>query len=357
MKRILCLIESLGSGGAERQLTGLAMLLKGDGNEVKVVTYFPKTFYKHVLDEAGVDYELVAKAQSKLRRFPEIAKTIRRYHPDTVITFSPAAGEIACILKMLGMRYRLIVSERCTSHENSSRERIKFFCCRWANWIVPNSHMQESFILYNYPHLKPKTKVITNFVDTDYFSPSEEISQDDSNRCNILCVGRDDPRKNILRFIDALKLLSVKQLKFHVDWYGKYENAYGVQCKNKIAELGLEEYITLKGETENVRDEYRCHDVFCLPSTSEGFPNVLCEAMSCGLPAVCGDVCDNPQILDDGKGGYLFNPTDVNDIEEKIERIVTLEKKKKKEMSSYNRKRAIVMFSASAFLKKYKELL
>ena len=62
--KILCLIEALGSGGAERQMVGLASLLKKDGNDVAVMTYYPKDFYKYVLDEAGIEHIYVEKAQS-----------------------------------------------------------------------------------------------------------------------------------------------------------------------------------------------------------------------------------------------------------------------------------------------------
>lgn len=354
--RVLCLIESLGSGGAERQLAGLAALLKKDGNDVKVVTYVPKEFYKPVIDEAGCEFEYIPDALKPHKRFFKLAKAIRQFQPNTVISYSPATAEIACVLKKLGMKFNLIVSERSTTQMLSRSEKFKFFCYRWADWIVPNSHAQGEFIKQHYPRLTSKIRVITNFVDTEYFSP-EDDEKLPPEVCRMICVGRDDPLKNILRFIDALKLLSDKKVKLHVDWYGKFENAYGQQCREKIDNLCLNGYITLKGETTSVRDEYRKHDVFCIPSVIEGFPNVLCEAMSCGLPALCSNVCDNPDILDDKKGGLLFNPEDANDIAEKIEYFIGIDLMKRKEMGRYNRKKALAMFSSSAFLSKYKEII
>ena len=353
--RILCIIEALGSGGAERQLTGLAALLKEDGNQVRVLTYYPKDFYKPVLDKAGVEYQYLAKAQSRIKRLPKLAKAIKDYHPDTVITYSPSAGEISCVLKRIGFRFKLIVSERNTTQTNSRSERLKFFCYRWADWIVPNSQMQANFIIEHYPNLRPKVRVITNFVDTVYFSPHSAVV--DSSKVNMICVGRDNPQKNQLRFFEAIKVLVNRGINLHVDWYGSFETLYGQQCKDKIRELRLENVIILKGETKNVRDEYRVHSVFCLPSLYEGFPNVLCEAMSCGLPALCSNVCDNATIVDEHKGGLLFNPTDINDMVEKIEQFLNLDSMTKEEMGWYNREKAVTMFSSSAFLSKYKEII
>lgn len=353
--RILCLIEALGSGGAERQMVGLASLLKNDGNEVAVMTYYPKDFYKYVLDEAGVEYIYISKAQNKYKRIPVLAKSIKHYNPDWLICYSPSGAIIACMLKKIGFKFKLIVSERNSIRVNNWREKLKFFCYKWANCIVPNSHEQELFIAENYHKLLDKTSVITNFVDTEYFAPREAYSC--HKPCSIICVGRDNPQKNQLRFLDAIKLLVDKGIAFHVDWFGSFESSYGVQCKDKIRVLGLEDYITLKGETKNVRDEYRKHDVFCLPSIYEGFPNVLCEAMSCGLPVACSNVCDNPLIAQDGVNGFLFNPNDTEDMAHSIEKIILLPLSEKERMSTSNREKAVGMFSKDTFLAKYKQLI
>ncbi len=352
--KILCLIEALGSGGAERQMVGLASLLKKDGNDVAVMTYYPKDFYKYVLDEAGVEHIYVEKAQSKLKRIPELAKAVRKYKPGVVICYSPSAAEIACLLKMMGSKFKLIVSERNSIRCNSRREKLKFFMYKWADCIVPNSYEQQQFIAEYYHRLMSKTSVITNFVDTDYFSPAGDYSS--QQPCRIICVGRDNPQKNQLRFIDAVKLLADKGLPFKVDWYGSFESEYGQQCVQKIKDLQLGDKIELKGETKNVRDEYRKHDVFCLPSIYEGFPNVLCEAMSCGLPSVCSNVCDNPLIVQDGVNGYLFDPNNTEDMAQKIEKMVMLNDAEKKRMSISNREKSMEMFSKEAFLAKYKKL-
>ena len=354
MKRILCLIEALGSGGAERQLSGLAAMLQKDGNEVKVLTYYPKDFYKYVLDEAGVEYEYLAKAQDKWHRIPALTKAIKHYRPEIVICYSPSAAIIACLLKIVGYKYKLIVSERNSIRENNKREKLKFFFYRWADYVVPNSYEQQLFIATYYHNLIEKTEVITNFVDTDCFCPQGEYVP--HQPCKIICVGRDNPQKNQLRFLDAVKILADKKLQFKVDWYGSIESDYGEQCVKKIKDLCIEEWIELKGETKNVCDEYRQHDVFCLPSIYEGFPNVLCEAMSCGLPVVCSNVCDNPSIVEDRMNGLLFNPNNTEEIANALEAMILMGDSEKKTMSKLNRERAVKLFSKEVFLKKYKSL-
>lgn len=352
--RFLCIIESLGSGGAERQLVGLASLLKKDGYEVAVMTYFPKDFYKDDLDKASVKFIYVAGAESKFWRIPRLSRAILSFKPDVVIVFTPSAAIITCLLKMMGWSYKLIVSERNTTQCNDSREKVKFFFYKWADWIVPNSHEQENFIGMHYVGLLPKVETITNFVDTDFFCPADNYVSHQT--CRIICVGRDNPQKNQLGFIDAIKLLAEKGLLFKVDWYGSFESDYGQQCVRKIKDLHLEDRIELKGEIKNVRDEYRKHDVFCLPSIYEGFPNVLCEAMSCGLPIVCSNVCDNPLIVQEGVNGFLFDPTNTEEMARTIEKMVMLNEVDKKRMRVANREKSLEMFSKEFFLAKYKKL-
>ena len=76
--KILCITESLGSGGAERQLCGLAIELKKKGYDVMVVTYVENQFYQPLLDEAGVVYELHAELCPKWTRVWRLAKLVRK---------------------------------------------------------------------------------------------------------------------------------------------------------------------------------------------------------------------------------------------------------------------------------------
>jgi glycosyltransferase involved in cell wall biosynthesis len=184
--RIICLIESLGAGGAERQMSGLAVLLKKAGHDVKVVTYYPQDFYRTSLDAANVDYYYAEEAQSKFKRIRVLYHIVKDFNPDVCIAYLPTATIVACIIKILGIKAKLIVSERNTSQKNSFQDFIRFsFFKVAADWVVPNSYMQESFIKEHYTGLMNKVRVITNFVDTDLFKPGESKDRDIPR---ILCV-------------------------------------------------------------------------------------------------------------------------------------------------------------------------
>lgn len=356
MKRILCLIESLGSGGAERQLSGLAVMLKQQGYEVEVGYYIKKEFYLPRLQDNGLTSSYLPLAASARKRFFVLRKYIHKRNPDVVISYSPATSMIAGLLKALGGKYKLIVSERNTTQSLSNREKSKFFFYRWADVIVPNSYAQGSFISEHYPNYSSKTKVITNFVDTDYFCPNES-KRLPSSVCHMACVSRLAAQKNVLGFLDVVKRLKDEKVPILIDWYGSTNTDYGQQCMNKAQLLGLTDMICFKGETNDIRSVYRQYAVLCLPSFYEGFPNVVCEAMSCGLPILCGNVCDNGNIVKDGDNGLLFDPYSVEDMTNKIKGFVSMTAEQKDSISIANRQKALKLFSASSFVEKYKEIM
>lgn len=355
--KILCLIESLVSGGAERQMTELASLLRQEGHDVAVWTYYPHDFYRKQLDEGDVEYRCIIKARNRLLRIPLLLKEARRWKPDVLIAFLPTETVVACIMKMLGLKTKLIVSERNTSQRYGLKERLRFYLFKKeADWVVSNSHMQERFIAVHCPSLMNKVKVITNYVNTEYFTPGDKKQQKDKV-FRMVCVARLSPQKNVLNFIDAVAILKCNGIKLKIDWFGRTDGTYAEECIKKVEKLNLSDIIEFRGATHYVRDEYQKADVFCLPSLWEGFPNVICEAMSCGLPVLCGRICDNADIVQEGINGFLFDPCSVDDMINAITRFVELDNKTIQEMEQKSRELALSLFSSDLFVKKYRDII
>ena len=357
MKYILCLIESLGSGGAERQIAGLAVMLKQHGFKVEVCYYVKKEFYLSYLLENGVGHCFLENASNPIKRFFAIKKHIREYRPDTVISYSASPSMIACFLKLLGAKFNLIVSERNTTQKMDRREKLRFFLYKWANHIVPNSQSQGAFIDKHYPNLSKKLKVITNYVDTDLFVPLDSVIPEHDD-LRIICVGRLMPQKNILLFMEAISRVLNDGYNIHVDWYGQdLKDDYSKKCHHTLKFLNLSNVFVFHAPSSNIHNEYCSSDVFCLPSLYEGFPNVLCEAMSCGMAVLCSRICDNPNIVKEGENGFLFNPHDSRDIANIIELYLSLEPDRKIEMAHKGRERAVNLFSRDCFIEHYISIL
>lgn len=87
MKRILLITEGLGSGGAERQICGLAAMLTKVGYPCRLITYVENQFYEPYLRQNEVDYEFEPELWNKNTRVFRVAKYVRLHKPDVDISF------------------------------------------------------------------------------------------------------------------------------------------------------------------------------------------------------------------------------------------------------------------------------
>lgn len=356
--KILLFIDCLGAGGAQCQLVGLAKMLKDNGCEVSVLVYHDIPFYAPALENGGVFYKVIGKGQSRIFRILYFHQYIRRTKPDWVISYLESPSIIACLAKVLNRNFRLIVSERNTTQCMTLKTQIRFFLFRMADYVVPNSFSQEAFIHKYAYYLFSKTKTITNFVDTDIFKPKCGVK----NRPDIqevVVVASIWPPKNTFNFILAIEELSKHTDKFHVSWYGKNTGAlfYFEECTQLIKQKGLERYIELLDKTTAIKDKYLRADLFCLPSFYEGTPNVIGEAIACGLPVICSNVCDNPIYVKEGVNGFLFDPNLPQDMADKLLKALNMSEKEYACYSMHSRVIAEQALSKSRFIENYLSLL
>lgn len=358
MSRILCLIDSLGAGGAERQLAYLAILLREKGHDVKFIVFNDDAaykFYEDFLIKGGIIPECNAPGKNPIRRIPEIAKYVRKFRPDLTIAYKDGVCMSAVLAKLFG-NYNLIVSERASTPRMSLKLRIKLFLFRFANHIVPNSYTQSENIKLFSRRLSPKIKVIVNAVDTNIFYPAD--SNEGRDYVHILTTARINRVKNILNYLCAIKIVKDAGLKCHFDWYGKTDSGdtYPDEVYAEIKRLDIEDYVSFHPATTDVASVYREADIFCLPSLSEGFPNVICEAMASGLPIVCSNICDNPYIVESGVNGLLFDPDNPEDISSKIIDMINFSGLDKIMMGKANRIKIETLCSPNTYLNNYLSL-
>ena len=356
MKKILLFTDSLGAGGAQRQLVGLAIMLKEKGYDVKVSTYYDIDFYKKQLDDAGVPNALIPGADNTKKRILAVRSYFKKEHADWVIAYQETPSLVACATKVLGCNYKLMVSERNTTQVVGMNERVRFFLYRWADAIVPNSYSQEKYLAEHHPWLKRKLKTITNFVDLEHFNVVERKKRDVPEIAIAASIWES---KNTLGFIDAVAELAKKGHKFHVSWYGKTESniEYFNKCQSKIEDYGVQEYIELKEKTKQIKTVYQTADFFCLPSFYEGTPNVICEAISTGLPVACSDVCDNSIYVHEGVNGFLFNPLDTASIANAFKKMLSVDITEYDKLSARSRAIAEEKLSQARFINEYIEII
>lgn len=353
--KVVFVTESLGSGGAERQLIGLAAIFAQKGIECIVVTWVDKNFYASFLAENNVRHILL-QPKCRFDRVKKLAAIFRKEKPDAVISFLPMANE-TCALASLISPVKLIVSERSFTTNWGLRRRLTNLLYRRAAYVVANSNNEAENIRKHCPRLAAHTVAIPNYVDVERFA-SDAVKTRNRGPLALIGVGRVIPSKNILNLLRALAKIKSDGIDFTFDWYGAtYDKVYVSEVKKLISDLGLDNIFDLRGECKDIEQAYRDADIMCMPSMLEGYPNVLVEAMASGLPVVVSNVCEHPHIVKEDVNGFLFDPHDVNAIHAGLMKAIKLTASEVSVMAQENRRKVICNNSIESFSDKYLSLL
>ncbi|MGM9748901.1 MAG: glycosyltransferase family 4 protein [Candidatus Cryptobacteroides sp.] len=354
--KIVCLLRSLGVGGVERQLTGLASFLKEAGHDVCIMKYLPEDFYEDFLREKNIPVVYIHKGGGLRGLCKRIGKYLQENETDLVISFAQNVNVKACLAKKMYGNFKLIVSERNYTRHLYITDRLRFILYKHADWIVSNNNSQHNLIQEEFPRYKGNSSCIVNFVDLLQFAPPAHKSPSKVKR--IAVTARISRRKNIHGLIRAAKVLTDKGYNFIIEWYGvTRESRYFKHCINLISKYDLNGVFELKAATRNVKDIYHNADAFCLPSFREGTSNSIAEAIACGMPVICSDVSDNSLYVKEGENGWLFNPHDRDSIVSAFIKMLSTDADTVKQYGERSREIAQEHLSPERFTKEYLDLI
>lgn len=354
--KVLLVTEGLVSGGAERQLVGLAVMLKNHGIDVSVLTYVNRNFYKKILDDAGVENEVYEPAFYKYLRPFRLSRKAANFHADIILSYLPGSNIALTLGKMFGLlKAKLIVSERNYTLKWGKRAKASYLLYRYADYLIVNSNAEKSNVLKNVNGLSNKIVTIENFVDSDFFHINNK-SYGTSN--HIACIARLRSYKNVIGFLECVKKLKERGNSFLINWYGyDYKDEFSDKVKSLVVNYNIGDVFHLNKPTDDILSVYKEVDAVCLPSFREGYPNTLIEAMSCGLPVLCSNVCENPYIVEDNKNGFLFDPYNIDSMVKTMEKFFNLSKDERSLMGEKNREKVIKVNSMESFFSKHMLLL
>jgi glycosyltransferase involved in cell wall biosynthesis len=151
-------------------------------------------------------------------------------------------------------------------------------------------------------------RVIPNGVDTDFFHPLENHDEPAHRPFAFLFVGRFQMQKNLFYLfdhVDSLRRSGAGSFVLHLVGDGPQQDALRKHAKK----LGIEDCLVWHGWVDkgSLREIYRNADCFVNPSLYEGMPNVVLEAMACGLPIIASHVLGNDEVVRQGETGWLFD--------------------------------------------------
>ena len=161
-----------------------------------------------------------------------------------------------------------------------------------------------------------KVVVIPNGVNIRKFEPIPKAEARKQlglplDRTFILSVGGLIHRKGFHHIIDAISIIRKKEKK-DVCLIIVGEGEYREKLERQIDRLGLSSFVKLVGAKphDEVYKWYSMANIFCLASSREGWPNVLLEALACGLPVVATNVWGSPEVICSNEYGILVDKQD-----------------------------------------------
>ena len=339
---ILLVIDSLGSGGAQRQLVWLAIGFAKRGHDVALFTYYPKIdHFRRELEEHNIEILQVEKQyRFDVRPLLALRRIIASRQFDNVVSFLDTPN-IYTILATLGNQHtKVVVSERFIFPDGrlSIPVWLRYQFYRFADVVTVNSYHQRDRIFNKFPWCRHKLFAIWNGVDISEFKPCPRLAINDRVGMHLIAVATIVDWKNAYNLIKALAQVKAEGVELHIDWVGRVLPTKSSQdeyqrCQQLIHELKLNREWRWLGVRENMHQVYRNYDALVHPSFKEGLPNAICEALATGLPILAGDVCDHPVLIQDGVNGRLFEPGNPRSIADALLKFVRQSDTERVEMS------------------------
>lgn len=323
-KRICLVIPTLQAGGMERVMSELAWhFLTRKEVELHLVLYGIKQEIFYAIPDNITIHKPVFMFKNTFRLYYTIRtlgylrKTISLIKPDSILSFGEYWNSFI-LLALLFKKYPVYVSDR--SQPNKSLGR---FHDRLRKWLYPRAagvilQSRKAKHIYQQEFKRLIIRVIGN--------PIREIeaSMDIKRENIILMVGRLIKTKHHDRLIRIFALLEIKDWKLVLVGYDHLKQNNLETLKKLAQDLGVSDRVIFAGKQSNVKEYYLKSKIFAFTSSSEGFPNVIGEAMSAGLPVVSYDCIAGPsEMITDGENGYLIPVFDDVMFQEKLHKLMS----------------------------------
>ena len=365
--RVVHIINGLNSGGAERMLVNFVLQTDSNciNNTVVSLTGFGmwgEVLVKNGIQTIALNLDFSLKSLTKLL---SLCKTLLKIKPNILQTWMHHSNFLGTILGKLLSIPLIIWNIRCShviGSYYSSSSRVIF---KLTNYL---SGMPAAIITNSYAGKQDHEKTgyrakawvyMPNGFDVNKFCPSQDkrdaFRKDFCIRPEEFVVGmiaRYDPMKNHAGFLrGAVKFIQhYPNSKFVL--VGKNIKKENKELVALLADVDLDKHFIFLGERKDIENIIPALDVLSLFSLfGEGFPNVIGEAMSCGITCVASDVGDAKVVI--GDTGFIVTKNDVDALVEAWEKIIKLNKQQRIELSALARKRILENFDLKDIANRY----
>jgi len=207
-------------------------------------------------------------------------------------------------------RQKLLMSNRY--HRYVMDAEREMYQAKELKAVICNAQMVKDEIIERFGVAGDKIHVIYNAISTTQFVPVSEVERSKLraklglplNATILIYVGSGFERKGLAA---AIRAVAGTNRYLVVVGKDKAEKQY----QSLASELGCSERIIFAGMQQDTRPWYQAADGLLLPTLYDPFPNVILEAMACGLPVITSTTCGGSEFIEPGKNGYVCDALDI----------------------------------------------
>lgn len=316
--KIVCVIQTMRMGGAQRVFALMAdywiqngvevtLILFSNEDEVSFVPFHELVKTRKLGILGNVEGGVFSKIVKNLNRFPILRKAIISESPDCVLGFMVDENMVTRI-STFGLNIPVVLVEHSPFHFEIGRvkEFLRNILYPTADQIVClTQRAKQAFV----KPISQKTKAIYNPVslgDLIFEENPEKRAVNNTEKGRIVALGRLAKQKRFDRLIHAFSIVHKRKSKWLLTIIGEGDEREFLE--QTIRELSLDDVVDIPGGHPQPWAQLRKGDFFVMSSDSEGFPMVLLEAMSLGMPVVSTDCETGPsEIIENETNGLLVD--------------------------------------------------
>jgi len=242
-----------------------------------------------------------------------LRKKLKQVEPDISLSFGEDWNNLV-LLSTFGVEKKMIVCDRAEPGKlrKFPQEQLREFLYKFANGIIVQTDKAKTI----YQKRFKKSKIIQIGNPIRHIRANENEQKENI----ILSVGRLVDTKHFDLLIKIFADVDIPKWKLVIVGGDSQKQNGSRELQSLIDDLGLQDRILLTGTVSNVETYYRKSKIFAFTSSSEGFPNVIGEAMSAGLPVVAFDCVAGPaEMIQHGDTGFLIPLFDSEEFKTKLE--------------------------------------
>ena len=326
--KILEVIQSLASGGAERLVVDLCNELSKTEDVTVLILKDVEHFYLPQLNPAVKVIEAKMPVGGSLKQLIQCCQLVRKIAPDVVHMHSQARYTMLLANLIYGRKYKFyqtIHSDVCDHYAHGwsgLQVRLSGFLGRCKFVTISETNYRQ--FCATHPKLKqsliPNGRALPAISDKiDEVRKEMQAYRSEDDYLLFIHIARCNPCKDQSMLIDSFNELIAEGEKLTLVVIGAgFDSALGKEIIAKACNG-----IHFIGTKENVYDYLSCADCFCLSSQYEGMPITLIEAYLSGKPIISTPVCGAVDIVKDGVNGYLSAGHSKEEYKDAIRKFIT----------------------------------